>query len=69
MAYFSNLDKKMNDNQKKPKMANTKILAIILTIVATIGYFSLFTNLIGFFKHFLLGFFGIFAMLFLHLYI
>ena len=61
MTYFSNLEKKINDNQKKPKIANTKVLAIILTVVATIGYFSLFTNLIGFLKHFLLGFFGIFA--------
>lgn len=70
MSYFSNLEKKINNQEKKPKFANSKILAIILTVVATIGYFSLFTNLIGFLKHFLLGTFGIFAYaLFTSLYV
>ena len=61
MAYFSNLEKKINHEQKKPRIANTKIVAIALIVVATIGYFSLFTNLVWFLKHFLLGTFGIFA--------
>ncbi len=61
MTYFSNLEKKMNNSEKRPKLGKSKIIAIVLTIVATIGYFSLFTNLIGFLKHFLLGTFGIFA--------
>lgn len=70
MSYFSNLEKKINKEEKKSKLSNPKILAIILTIVATIGYFSLFTNLIGFLKYFLLGTFGIFAYaLFTSLYV
>lgn len=70
MTYFSNLEKKINNQQKKPKLKSPKVLAIILTVVATIGYFSLFTNLVGFLKHFLLGIFGIFAYaLFTSLYV
>ncbi len=61
MTYFSNLEKKMNDNNREPKISKSKLVAIILTIVASIGYFSLFTNLLGFVKYFLLGIFGIFA--------
>ncbi len=61
MTYFSNLEKKINNEQRKTKKINNKVIAIILTVVATIGYFSLFTNLVGFLKHFLLGTFGIFA--------
>ena len=60
MSYFSNLEKKIN-NEDKPKMPNSKIWAIVLIVVATIGYFSLFTNVLGFLKYFLLGTFGIFA--------
>ena len=61
MAYFSNLEKKMNEDNKKSKISNSKIFAIVLTIIATIGYFSIFTNLVPFMKSFLLGTFGIFA--------
>ena len=61
VAYFSNLEKQMNNEEKKPKIARPKLVAIILTLIATVGYFSLFTNLVGFLKHFLLGTFGIFA--------
>lgn len=60
MSYFSGLNKKI-EKEKKPKIAKPKIWAIILTIVASIGYFSLFTNLIPFMKYFLLGTFGIFS--------
>ena len=70
MAYFSNLEKKIDNNPKKPKLANSKVSAIILTVIATIGYFSLFTNLVGFLKYFLLGTMGIFSYaLFLAMYI
>lgn len=69
MAYFSNLEKKI-DNNNKPKLPSSKVLAIVFTIIATIGYFSLFTNLVGFLKHFLLGTLGIFAYaLFTSLYV
>ena len=63
MAYYSNLEKIVEEkpNKNKQKKFNPKTCAIILTVVATIGYFSLFTNLVGFMKHFLLGVFGIFA--------
>ena len=70
MAYFSNLEKKIDNNPKKPKMANSKVTAIILIVISTIGYFSLFTNLVGFLKYFLLGTMGIFAYaLFLTMYV
>lgn len=70
MAYFSNLEKKIDNNPKKPKLANSKVTAIILSVIATIGYFSLFTNLVGFLKYFLLGTMGIFSYaLFLALYV
>ena len=61
MTYFSGLNKKIENRDKKPKMAKPKLWAIVLTIVASVGYFSLFTNLLGFMKHFLLGTFGIFS--------
>ena len=70
MVYFSNLEKKIDNNNNKTKLSNSKVLAIVFTIIATIGYFSLFTNLVGFLKHFLLGTFGIFAYaLFTSLYV
>ena len=70
MAYFSNLEKKIDNNPKKPKLANSKVTAIILIVIATIGYFSLFTNLVGFLKYFLLGTMGIFSYaLFLAMYV
>ena len=60
----------MNEENRNPKLSNSKIWAIVLTVVATIGYFSLFTNLVGFMKNFLLGTFGLFAYaLFTSLYV
>lgn len=61
MTYFSGLNKKITKKEQKPKMPKPKILAYVLTVVATIGYFSLFTNFVGFMKYFLLGTFGVVA--------
>lgn len=70
MTYFSGLNKKITNKEPKSKMPKSKIFAYILTIVATIGYFSLFTNFVGFMKYFLLGTFGIFAyVLFMVMYL
>lgn len=60
MTYFSGLGKKL-EKEKKPKMQRPKLWAIVLTIVASVGYFGLFMPFLGFFKYFLLGTFGIFA--------
>ena len=47
--------------KNKPKNSVKKRIAIILIIVSSIGYFALFSGFLGFLKHFLLGFFGVFA--------
>ncbi|MGN1208138.1 MAG: DNA translocase FtsK [Christensenellales bacterium] len=54
MQYISPLKNKQESSVKKK-------IAIALIIVSSIGYFALFTGFIGFLKHFLLGFFGLFA--------
>lgn len=70
MAYYSNLEKKINDKPKKPRMSNRKIWAIVIMVISTFGYFSLFTNLVAPIKYFLMGVFGIFSYaLFTALYI
>lgn len=61
MTYFSGLDKKLQNENKKPKMQKSKFWAIILTIIASIGYLGLFVPFFGFFKYFLLGTFGVFS--------
>ena len=61
MTYFSGLGKKLENENKKPKMPTPKLWAIILTIVASVGYFGLFVPFFSFLKYFLLGTFGIFA--------
>ena len=47
--------------KNKPKNSVKKRIAIILIIISSIGYFALFSGFLGFLKHFLLGFFGVFA--------
>lgn len=47
-------------NNKKNNSKNKK-LAYAIIIISSIGYFALFTNLLGFLKSFLLGFFGLFS--------
>ena len=47
--------------KNKPKNSVKKRIAIILIIISSIGYFALFGGFLGFLKHFLLGFFGVFA--------
>lgn len=54
MQYFSPL-KSNEDNSVKHK------IAIVLVIISSIGYFALFTGLLGFLKTFLLGLFGLSA--------
>ncbi len=51
----------ISSNTQKPKKSARKIIAIILIIISSIGYFALFSGFLGFLKHFLLGFFGVFA--------
>lgn len=47
-------------NNKKNNSKNKK-WAYAIIIISSIGYFALFTNLLGFLKSFLLGFFGLFS--------
>ena len=47
------------DNEKK--LPKEKILAIIFTVIATIGYLALFVKWLSWLKYFILGTFGIFA--------
>ena len=47
--------------KNKPKNSVKKRIAIILIIISSIGYFALFSGFLGFLKHLLLGFFGVFA--------
>ena len=54
MQYISPLKNKKDSSLKKK-------IAIVLIVISSIGYFALFTNLIGFLKYFLLGTFGVFA--------
>ncbi|MGN1212512.1 MAG: DNA translocase FtsK [Christensenellales bacterium] len=61
MTYFSGLDKKLQKDNNKPKMPKPKVWAIVLTVVASVGYFGLFVPFLKFLKYFLLGTFGIFS--------
>jgi len=50
----------ISPRQKQDK--NTKkIIAIILIVISSIGYFALFSGILKFLKYFIIGFFGLFA--------
>ena len=44
VTYFSGLDKKLQKDNNKPKMPKPKVWAIVLTVVASVGYFGLFAS-------------------------
>lgn len=67
MPIITNLQKNFNEKKKLPK---SKIVGIVLLVLATIGYVGLFIKWISFLHDFLLGTFGLFAyVLFLLMYI
>ena len=60
MANFFGYNKKMKYGNEK-KLPKEKIIAIIFTVVATIGYLALFVKWLSWLKYFILGTFGIFS--------
>lgn len=54
---------KQQEESKEPKQKPNvkKIVGIVLVVFCSFAFLSLFTNLIGFFKSFLMGVFGLFA--------
>ena len=58
MPIVTNLEKKFNNKQKFP---TSKIVGIVLLVVATIGYIGLFIRWIPFLHDFLVGTFGLFS--------
>ena len=60
MANFFGLNKKMNYGNQN-KLSKEKILAIIFSAIATVGYLALFVKWLSWLKYFILGTLGIFA--------